>query len=404
MNEHPRPIHVLHCITSLLPDGAQQMLLKLCRFGNRQRCRHTVVALGKEKALLKEFQQLGITVEILEMKRSTPSLSSLRRLSRIITAVQPDILQGWLYHANIAVSAGTWLAHWKGPVFWNIRRSLYSLRQDRLVTRAIIRFSAALSHSPFQIIYNGTFMAEQHERYGFSPAKRLVIPNGFDTEIFCPDNDARHRLRKLLGVASDALIVGTVGRFHPHKDQHTFVRAAGLVGRQHNKVQFAAIGRGINESNFLLRRWIEEEDLVQRFHLLSERDDVLKLLPGFDVFCSPSLSEGFPNAIGEAMACGIPCVVTDAGASAEIVGDTGIVVPRQQPGRLAHALKLMLEASDDERRALGFRARNRIIERFPIHEVVNLYETVYERAIFPHSNQLRQAPQPPLAPAVDSGI
>jgi len=119
-------------------------------------------------------------------------------------------------------------------------------------------------------------------------------------------------------------------------------------------------------------------ELLERFIFPGERTDVQRLMQAMDVFCLSSWSEAFPNVLGEAMACGVPCVATDVGDSADIIGDTGIVVPPSDTEALARGLMLMLEKPDEERRALGRAARQRVKEHYSLAAVVEEYARLYE--------------------------
>lgn len=373
-----RPLRVLHCITSLLADGAQQMLLKLCSHGDRSNFRYYIVSLAEEGGLEECFERLDIPVISLGLKKSAPTFSALSQLSSIIKVIRPDIVQSWMYHANLAASLAKALARSDASIIWNIRRALYSTKQDRLLTRAVIRLNALLSFSPQLIIYCGSLIAQQHERNGFDKRKSLVIPNGFDTDKYRPSSAAKGDLHRLLQLPQNTPIIGAVGRFHPHKDHHTLFRAAATVTQAFPKVKFVLIGRGLEPTNAAVADWLERYQLTEHVSLLGERSDVASLIAGLDLFCSSSLSEGFPNAIGEAMACGIPCVTTDAGASPDIVGDTGIIVPRQAPEVLAAALLRLLTMPKDSLQTLGSQARERIERLFPIKNVVETYQKVYQ--------------------------
>jgi glycosyltransferase involved in cell wall biosynthesis len=172
-------------------------------------------------------------------------------------------------------------------------------------------------------------------------------------------------------------LVGLIGRLHPHKDHRTFVRAAQFVAKRFPNAHFLGAGEEQTYSAIDLWSWVSEAGLRDRFHWLGVRRDVAAIDASLDVLVCSSTTEGFPNVVGEAMACGVPCVATDVGESAEVVGDTGRIVPKQDPQRLGEAIVELLRMSRAERIALGERARARVVERYDIHRIVARYRELW---------------------------
>jgi glycosyltransferase involved in cell wall biosynthesis len=206
----------------------------------------------------------------------------------------------------------------------------------------------------------------------------LVIPNGFDLDTFRPDGDARATLRKELRVAESDVLIGLIARFDSQKDHRTFVRAAGLLGEPaYRNVHFLMCGEDVDSGNQALEGWIAEAGISGRCHLLGLRHDVPRINAALDVAVSSSVGEGFSNTIGEAMACGVPCVATDTGDARTLIGDTGRVVSVGDPPSLTHALGALVDLGTDERRKLGIAARQRIAERFSLPVIAARYEALY---------------------------
>jgi glycosyltransferase involved in cell wall biosynthesis len=204
-----------------------------------------------------------------------------------------------------------------------------------------------------------------------------VIPNGFDIERFRPDATARAWLIEQLGLSHEVALIGFVARFDPMKDHATFFRAASSLAAAEDSVHFVLAGDGMVASNAQVSV-LMDSGIRDKVHLLGRREDVPRLLAALDVATSTSAyGEGFSNAVGEAMACAVPCVVTDVGDSAWIVGDTGIVVPPGSPERLAEAWQRMLDMGREGRKKLGERARTRVVQRFEIGNVVRRFEDFY---------------------------
>jgi glycosyltransferase involved in cell wall biosynthesis len=205
----------------------------------------------------------------------------------------------------------------------------------------------------------------------------VVIPNGFELERFHPDAAARARVRQELELGDDTPVVGLVARVHPDKDHPNFVTAAGMVAERSADAVFVLAGQGAERSNADLGRAIRDAGLDGRVRLLGRRADVPSVLAALDVLASSSRSEGFPQVVGEAMLCGVPCAVTDCGDSREIVGRTGRVVPTRDPAALANALLELLASTPAERAALGAEARERIRARYDIASVSRRYVELY---------------------------
>ncbi len=376
-------IRVLHCITSLDADGAQHMLLKLCQHMSHDTFEHVVVNLRGATPFADRFSELGVKVIHLGMQRAVPTFAAIRAIAAEIDRQRPDVLQGWMYHGNLAALAGRRWAKAKPPILWNIRKAVADISEYRPLTRLTLRAGAKLSRHAHGVIYCGGYISTQHLALGYSRQNAIVIPNGFDTDRFTPSAAAYQALRAELKVSEHALLVGMTARFHPHKDHNNFLSAAAVIASHFPNVEFVLAGRGVDRGNRLLQTRIAELNLTHKVHLLGERSSIELLLAGLDVYCQSSSAEGFPNALGEAMSCGVPCVTTDAGASAEAVGDVGIVVPVGDAEALASGVESLLALPADERRALGSEARSRICDRFSLSAIASQYEACYAWATEP---------------------
>lgn len=381
MTDETRPLRVLHCITSLLADGAQQMLLKLAEQIPPSRFEFRILNLREETPFAERFRSLDIPVENIGMRPALPSWRALRRIGHSIDSFSPDIIQGWMYHGNIAALAGRAMAHQKPPVLWNIRKAVENIAEYRPLTQLTLKVGAALSSRPEAVIYCGSYIASQHTKLGYSTANQRVIPNGFDTERFTVDRENRAQTRAAFGLPAEATLVGMMARYHPHKDHANFLRAAAAVATSNPNVRFVLAGRGLDSSNSELVGLATELGISSRLHLLGEQQQIEQLLQALDIYCLSSSAEGFPNSLGEAMACGLPCVSTDAGASAEVLGDCGVVVPTRDSSRLATGLLKLLSSSSAERTALGDAARNRILTSFSLPSVAREYENLYRETV-----------------------
>ena len=353
------------------------MLCRLLQGVDKERFDPAVISLADRGTLGDRVEALGIAVHPIGMKPGVPGPISLGRLLGVVRRLKPDLIQGWMYHGNLAAQLAGSLAARRIPVLWNIRQSLYSLDFEKPGTVAAIKLGARLSKLPARILNNSQTSATQHEAIGYQAGKTCIILNGFDTELFVPSAEARRSVRSELGVAENTLLVGLVGRYHPIKDHANFLHAARLLLETHLDVQFVLSGKGISWKNGPLSDLIYDLGIVERVHLLGERLDMPRLTASFDIASSSSYGEGFSNVIGEAMSCGVPCVVTDVSDSPKIVVETGKVVPPHDPEAFAAACRSLIDLGPSGRRALGEAARLRVIENFSLSSVVAQYEALY---------------------------
>ena len=358
------------------------MLYKLLSATDPSDFDSAVISLLGRGTLGDPIEALGVPVHTMGMTDALSLLASVGPLLDLVGRLQPDLIQGWMYHANLAA----WLAgHWPGsrvPVLWNIRHSVDDLSVERRRTAALIRVGARLSSFPVAIIYNAHASAAQHAALGYAVDRQRVIPNGFDCERFRPRASDRSDLRQSLGLAPETLLIGLVARYHPMKDHATFLRAAALLAVDRPAVHYILVGRDVSDGNAALRQQIQAAGLEGRVHLLGERDGIAAIMAGLDIFTLTSAwGEGFPNVVGEAMACGTPCVVTDVGDAAWIVGGTGRVVPRRDPEALAQAWAALFELGPEGRARLGQAARQRIVGRFSLPDVAEQYAALYQEVL-----------------------
>ena len=369
---------VLHIITDLNTGGAETMLYKLMSRIDRSQFDTQVVSLTDKGSIAEEIEALGFTVQALGMRRGVPDPRGIWRLGKLVRNLRPQVIQTWMYHSDLI---GGLAAKWAGkiPVIWNIRHSNLYPNENKKTTRWTAKACAVLSKSiPRRIICCSEASRQVHSEIGYAQEKMVVIPNGFDLNAFYPDEKARESLRNELGVAQGTVVLGMVARFNPQKDHKNLVQAASILKKQGIDFIFVLCGKDIDQKNAQLNNWIQEADLWDRFFLLGPRDDMPRITAGLDIgVLSSAHGEGFPNVLGEAMACKVPCVATDVGDSAEIIGNTGFVVPPRDPEALAHALKRMLELGSDGRAELGKVARERVEKRFELGSVVKQYKALY---------------------------
>jgi glycosyltransferase involved in cell wall biosynthesis len=370
-------IRIMHVITGLTTGGAEMMLLRLLSANNGD-WEPAVVSLMDEGTIGPRIAALGIPVYSLGMGRGRPNPVRALSIVSLTRRFRPHVIVGWMYHGNLMASLAGVFSPTRVPIFWNIQQALDDIGGWGQLTAAVIRAGAILSRHPAAIIYNTQIGAKQHGAFGFEARKGIVIPPGFDCQTFHPDVDARRQFRAENGINEDTVLIGLVARYHPMKDHAGFLRAARIVARIHPNVLFLLLGKGITAEQSALTKLIAELQLESRILLIGERTDTPRITAALDIACSGSAwGEGFSNAVGEAMACGIPCVVTDVGDSAYAVANTGLSVPPGDPDRLAHSLGCLIEAGPEHRRQLGAAARRRIEGEFSLTTIARRYEDLY---------------------------
>ena len=375
-------MRVMHVITGLSTGGAETMLLKLLSAASGS-MEHVVVSLGDEGTIGPRIAALGVPVHCLGLQRNAPNPIHALSILSLTRRIAPQLIQGWMYHGNLMASMAAIAMRKsapgkKPPVLWNIRQTVYDLRNERWMTARFIRLGARLSARPVAIIYNSQTSAGQHENLGYRAEKRVIISNGFDCEVLRPDDATRKAVRAELGIADDTILIGLVARYHPMKDHIGFLKAAGLVVQVHPEARFVLAGTGISFTQPELAETVRQNELQDHVILLGERSDIPRLNNAFDIGCSASAwGEGFSNSIGEAMACSVPCVVTDVGDSAYIVADSGFVSPPREPQALANAIVQLIGMGRAGRQQLGAKARKRIETEFSLPAIVHKYEDLY---------------------------
>lgn len=378
------PLQVVHVITGLQTGGAEMMLYKLLsEVSEDQNVRSRVVSLMPDGPIGERIRELGLPVTTLDMPRGTLTWDGLRQLFQLLRREQPDVVQTWMYHADLIGGVVAWMAG-VDHIVWNIRSSTLDPDRDKQTTIWTAKLCAWLSSwLPDRIVTCAREAGRVHAELGYDASKMVVVPNGFDTEQYRPDEQRRAQIRDELNLQNES-VVGLVARYHPQKDHRTFVRAAARLVERVPNAHFVLCGTDVTWENQELVGWLEEHGLRESFTLLGRRDDVASVMTAFDVaVLSSATGEAFPNVVGEAMACGVPCVVTRVGDSAEIIGDTGIAVPTESPMELAEGCEKILSQSVDERKKLGRKARDRVERLYSLEatgeKYLNVYETVSRR-------------------------
>lgn len=364
---------ILHIIVGLDVGGAELALHRLISASSDE---HSVISLTNVGVVGAMLQSSGVQVAAMSMKSLIDAPRIMLKLAAEIRKAQPDVVQTWMYHANLLGGLAARIAGTKN-ILWGIRTTDVKAGKSRATTWVNWLCAKLSSVVPRAIVCAAHASLKTHVDDGYEITRMLVIPNGFDLVELSELQSERASLRAKLGFGPDNVVIGSVGRFNPVKDHPTFVRAAGMLAKGNHNVRFLMVGREVEQSNSALKDWINATGYATHFVLLGERSDVSSCLAVMDIFCLHSKNEGFPNVVAEAMGTGLPCVVTDVGDAKALIQDAGVCVPRQDPEALASAIENLLQLSTDERLSLGKRGRQRISSEFTMAKVRERYESLY---------------------------
>lgn len=371
-------IRLTHIINSFEFGGAEAMLCNLLLRMDRRRFDISVISLIDDLTVAGPLIKAGIPIQVAGFRPNIPDPRAFARLMRQLGELRPHVVQTWMDHSNLIGGAAARMAT-RAAVVWGVHHCDHLPGVTKRTTLAAVRAGAILSKRiPSKIVFCSEQARSRYAAFKFHQAIFDVIPNGFDTAVFRPDSAARSAVREELGIDPAAPLVGLVARWDPLKDHGTFLKAAAALARRRPDVRFLLCGHGVDAKNTELAAAIDSLSLSGHCRLLGPRLDMPRIHAALDVLASSSQSEAFPLVIGEAMACAVPCAVTDVGDSALIVGETGKVVPPREPELLADAIDSLLAMNGDARAALGAAARRRVCERFDLNNISRRYEALYE--------------------------
>lgn len=369
---------ILHIINTLANGGAQSVLAQLLAGWGDESDRQMVVALGKPEQLSAWIEALGMPIEHINLQSGEVSPRKFLRLIQIIRTYQPDVIQTWLYHSDLIGSFAARLAG-RAPIVWGVHHTTENIRSLKRSTASVVRILSLLSHwMPARIICCSDSALRTHIELGYAKEKMIAIWNGIDTARFHPNPTARAQVAKELKLTGNIKMIGMFARYHPQKDHRTLLQAAGVLVQSKPNVHFVLAGEEIVVSNRQLMDLIVETGMQNHIHLLGKRQDMPGLTAGMDIMTLTSAhGEALPQTLGEAMACGVPCVATNIGDVATLIGDTGIIVEPKDARALAQAWTGILDLTDENYAALSNRARGRMLAFYNTARMVAEYKSIY---------------------------
>ncbi|MBN2259276.1 MAG: glycosyltransferase [Clostridiales bacterium] len=364
-------IRIVHIITGLGSGGAENMLYKLLKYSDKSKYYHEVISLMDEGVIGKRIRDEGVKIHSMNVSKANifKSILYARRICKDF-----DIINTWLYHADLFgfVIAKLLL---KKKLIWNIRHSNLDKNANKSRTLMIVKINSLLSKKTDCITFNSNKALETHLTVGFKNKNTIVIPNGFELNKFSFNEENRNTLRRAFNLDKESKALITVGRWDVQKDYVTLFKALNEIKNTHTNFKMIMVGTNLDEYNEELCNLSIKYDLRDKLMLLGRRNDISEILSAADCYISSSLGESFSNSIGEAMACALPCIVTDVGDSKQIVGKTNYVVNAKDFKGLAEAIGRFLDKFESPR---NFNSRNRIVENFDINKVVKDYERNYQ--------------------------
>lgn len=374
-------LHVAHLISNLNVGGAENSLCTLIEATTVYAIRHTVISLLPRGVLKPRLEAAGARVIELDSRRGLLGAIQLAAIANAIDTAGADLLQCWMYHANVAASSLQLMRRVRCPVFWGVRQGLQTVRHERYATQAVIGISVALSRLPTRIVYNSQEAAADHERIGFRCASRVVIENGIDCERFRPRAEARSALREMIGAPQDAEIVGRIARFATMKDFVTLFQAFALVAAERPRARLVVIGPSQERELAQLLALAATHRCQDRLHVLAPRLDIEHVYAGMDVVVSSSsVNEGFPNTIAEALASGVLVASTTVGETRLIRDGCHRFVNPRSVDEMAAGITSLIALDPDTRSQLSRRGREFIEQNFNSGSFANRFARLWVRS------------------------
>ena len=367
---------IIHVITGLNDGGAEGVLFRLSSHDLRHK--HIVISLSSEGKYGPLLRTKGVEVRALGMSPRRLPFIAFIKLIHLLYRHKPDVVQTWMPHADLLGGLAARLAGARSVV-WGIRHSNLDRTKSKKITKVIVRVLAKLSWwLPSRIAVCAKRAMDSHEALGYDRRKMRFIPNGYALADSTKKWQGAQALRAEWGIDSSLAVIGTVARYDPQKDHINLLQSLALLRARKITLVCVLVGTNLNNDNEELVRKIRNLGLEEIVVLLDKRKDIPSVMGALDLHVLPSASEAFPNVVAEAMACETPCVVTDVGDAAFIVGDTGWVVPPRDSKALADAIERALEERQNVRwsqRCLS--ARRRIEQEFGIDKMIAAYHELW---------------------------
>ena len=365
-----QPTPIAFCITELDRGGAERALTHLVLGLDRRAWTPRVYSLGSRGHFTELLEAGGIAVESFQARGIASIPRVLRQLTRSLKQFRPAVLQTFLFHGNMLGRLAARRA--RVPVVVSgirvaERRSAWYGRLDRW-TNWLVDHNVCVSQGVAQFSIRNT---------GLQPCKVSVIPNGVDVETFARATPAD---LSALGLRPSDPVIITIGRLEEQKGIHDLLSAIPAVLHRHSNSQFLIVGAGRDRA--ALQQQASSLGITSAVTFAGSQSDIPGLLKASTLFVLPSLWEGMPNALLEAMASGRPVIATSVEGSAELIqsGVTGSLVPPSCPNDLAAAINALL-ADPHVARRYADASQIFVMNDFTIHNLVARYDGLYRRLL-----------------------
>ena len=376
-------MHIRHLIGSLENGGAERFLARLVA-GIQERepsWRQSVWTLTNRVTLAPHVRRTGCEMRTFDGGKSIAGLVGLASLPAAMISEPCSLLQCWMYHAEVMGMISR-LRGMRVPQVWTLRQSRLSGDVNNVTTRLLMRVSAWGSQRvPAAIVAGSDSALTAHTAIGYRAPLMLTIHNGVDASRFAPNADARASRRATWHLEPETIAIGYLARVSPVKAHDDLLTAATQLAQMSGLPpwRLVLIGKGTAPGDEPLSTMIREARLDDLVVCAGEDGNPAAALAGLDIAVSSSRGEGFPNAVAEGLAVGLPTVATDVGDTRSLLGDSPYLVPPAQPGALATAIATLLRVPPDERRVLGGSLRTRMQRDFRIEDAIDAYVALYRR-------------------------
>lgn len=368
-----KTMKVTHVIIGLNIGGAELMLKRLIESHlDRPDIEHSVISLTDMGVLGEQLTKQGVPVYCLGMSSSMKGPVTFFKLRKLLKKLRPDAVQTWMYHSDFLGGLAARSVGIK-RIFWNVRNTKLTGRgAANYIFRKICAF---LSHLiPEKVVYVSSSAYVEHTSSGYAKGNAIIISNGFDVRKLSFNKNSRKEIRDHWKLADECFLVCSIGRYAAAKDHLTFIKAMKMAMAANSRVFAVIVGRGVSGSSVLRG---EIDDFEDRFILSETRDDIPEVLSAADMFCLHSITEGFPNVLGEAMSVGLPCVTTRAGDAELILNNINLTCDVGDYKCISNKVLFLAEMTLSERQKFGVDNRNRIIDNYSLSSVIEKYLMLY---------------------------
>lgn len=368
---------IAYFITSLSVGGAQQALLNLATSRFSASYQPYVIALVAVDGLQQPFAAAGIPVYELGLNRLSRLPWLPLRLMQLMAKIKPQVIHGWMHHGNLVATLAWLLAGCRPTLLWGMHHTPEQATLERAQHALVLTLGRWLARFPQHIVYVSQRSLQRHTELGYAPQRARVIPNGIPVAAAVSQQAEHYRsVRAELGLASDALVIGSLTRAVPEKDLPNLFAAIADFQQHGGHARFVLAGEGMDASNPAIKALMATLPKPAQVHLLGVRRDAPRLIAAFDLATLASQREALPLFLAEAMAQGVPCVATDVGDIPALVAETGRIVPAQDPQALAQGWQQLLALSPAQRQQLGQQAQQRVSGCYSLEAVIRTYHEI----------------------------